>query len=90
MDRLNCRVMSRRNWTCLLASMPGHVLFARYAWMRARASGTKLLVVALAAVAALILADLQTIWVAAATGIVMSAAQFLSMRRVSEASRKLI
>ncbi len=65
-------------------------MFARYTWSRARASGTLMLLVALAAAAALILADLQTTQTAAVVGIMMAFAQFLSMWVVSEVGRKLI
>lgn len=70
--------------------LPAHLLFARYNWSRARASATAQLVVLPAAVAALIITDLQTVRVAALLGIAMMGAQYFSMRHVSRIGQKLI
>lgn len=83
-------VVACRNWGCLIAALPCHVLFGQYAWKRARASGTVLTAILLAASGSLIFTDLQTVQTLAASGMLMSGVQFFAMRRVSEVGRKLI
>ncbi len=75
---------------CLLAVIPAHALFARYAWSRARASPTAQLVVLPAALAVIVITDVRTLRVAAALGVAMTAAQFLSMRHMLRVGQKLI
>lgn len=70
--------------------LPAHLLFGRYTWSRARASSTVQLVVFPAAIAALVITDLQTLRVAAGLALAMTAAQHLSMRHVRNLGQKLI
>lgn len=81
---------AHRNVGCLLAVLPAHLQFGRYAWSRARASVTAQLVAVPAAIAAIVITDLATLRVAALLGLVMCAVQFLSMRHVQRVGQKLI